>query len=45
LRAAVALILGTLYANRENVAPVEMKEIPQTARWLLEKYSWKRWRS
>jgi len=45
LKAAVALIVGTLYANRETVAPVEMREIPFTARWLLEKFEVKRWRS
>ncbi|MCE9635072.1 MAG: head-tail connector protein [Planctomycetes bacterium] len=35
IRRAVLLVVGTLYANRETVAPVAMQEIPHTAEWLL----------
>jgi uncharacterized phiE125 gp8 family phage protein len=35
IRAAVLLIVGTLYANRETVAPVSMQPIPHSAEWLL----------
>ena len=29
------LIVGTLYANRETVAPVAIQEVPHSAEWLL----------
>jgi uncharacterized phiE125 gp8 family phage protein len=32
---AVLLVVGTLYANRETVAPVAMTAIPHSAEWLL----------
>jgi uncharacterized phiE125 gp8 family phage protein len=35
VRRAVLLLVGTLYANRETVAPTAMQEIPHTAEWLL----------
>ena len=35
IRAAILLIVGTLYANRETVAPVAMHSIPDSAEWLL----------
>ena len=38
IRRAVLLLVGTLYANRETVAPVAMQEVPQTATWLLGPY-------
>ena len=38
IRRAVLLLVGTLYANRETVAPVAMQQIPQTAEWLLGPY-------
>ena len=38
IRRAVLLLVGTLYANRETVAPVAMQEIPHTAQWLLGPY-------
>lgn len=38
IRRAVLLLVGTLYANRETVAPVAMQPIPQTAEWLLGPY-------
>ena len=38
IRRAVLLLVGTLYANRETVAPVAMQPVPQTAEWLLGPY-------
>ena len=38
IRRAVLLLVGTLYANRETVAPVAMQQVPQTAEWLLGPY-------
>ena len=38
IRRAVLLVVGTLYANRETVAPVAMQQVPQTAEWLLGPY-------
>jgi len=38
VKQAVLLIVGTLYANRETVAPVAMSEIPHSAEWLLGPY-------
>ena len=38
IKRAVLLLVGTLYANRESVAPVAMHEIPQSAIWLLSPY-------
>ena len=38
IRRAVLLLVGTLYANRETVAPVAMQAIPHTAEWLLGPY-------
>lgn len=38
IRRAVLLLVGTLYANRETVAPVAMQEVPHTAQWLLGPY-------
>jgi uncharacterized phiE125 gp8 family phage protein len=38
IRRAVLLLVGTLYANRETVAPTAMQEIPHTASWLLGPY-------
>jgi uncharacterized phiE125 gp8 family phage protein len=38
IRRAVLLLVGTLYANRETVAPVAMQDVPQTATWLLGPY-------
>lgn len=35
IKSAVLLIVGTLYANRETVAPTDMREIPHSAEWLL----------
>lgn len=35
IQRAVLLLVGTLYANRETVAPVAMQAIPHTAEWLL----------
>ena len=35
IRRAVVLLVGTLYANRETVAPTAMQPIPHTAEWLL----------
>jgi len=35
IKSAVLLIVGTLYANRETVAPTAMQEIPHNAEWLL----------
>jgi uncharacterized phiE125 gp8 family phage protein len=35
IKRAVLLIVGTLYANRETVAPTAMQEIPHSAEWLL----------
>jgi len=35
IRRAVLLLVGTLYANRETVAPTQMQTIPHTAEWLL----------
>jgi len=43
LRAAVLLIVGTLYANRETVAPVSMQPIPHSAEWLMGPYRVLRW--
>jgi uncharacterized phiE125 gp8 family phage protein len=43
LRAAVLLIVGTLYANRETVAPVNMQPIPHSAEWLMGPYRVLRW--
>ena len=43
IRAAVLLIVGTLYANRETVAPVAMQPIPHSAEWLLGPYRVLRW--
>ena len=43
IRAAVLLILGTLYANRETVAPVSMQPIPHSAEWLLGPFRVLRW--
>lgn len=38
IRRAVLLLVGTLYANRETVAPTAMQEVPHTAAWLLGPY-------
>jgi uncharacterized phiE125 gp8 family phage protein len=38
IKQAVLLLVGTLYANRETVAPVAMQPIPHTAEWLLGPY-------
>jgi uncharacterized phiE125 gp8 family phage protein len=38
IRRAVLLIVGTLYANRETVAPVAMQQVPHSAEWLLGPY-------
>jgi uncharacterized phiE125 gp8 family phage protein len=38
IRRAVLLLVGTLYANRESVAPVAMHEVPHTVEWLLGPY-------
>ena len=38
IRRAVLLIVGTLYANRETVAPVAMHPVPHAAEWLLGPY-------
>lgn len=38
IRRAVLLLVGTLYANRESVAPVAMQEVPHTVQWLLGPY-------
>ena len=35
IKRAVLLLVGTLYANRETVAPTTMQAIPHTAEWLL----------
>ncbi|MCE9635801.1 MAG: head-tail connector protein [Planctomycetes bacterium] len=35
VKRAVLLLVGTLYANRESVAPTNMQPIPHTAEWLL----------
>ena len=35
IRRAVLLLVGTLYANRETVAPTAMQGVPHTAEWLL----------
>ncbi|MCE9635595.1 MAG: head-tail connector protein [Planctomycetes bacterium] len=35
VKRAVLLLVGTLYANRESVAPTTMQPIPHTAEWLL----------
>jgi uncharacterized phiE125 gp8 family phage protein len=43
IRAAVLLIVGTLYANRETVAPVAMQPIPHSAEWLLGPHRVLRW--
>lgn len=43
IRAAVLLIVGTLYANRETVAPVSMQPIPHSAEWLMGPYRVVRW--
>ena len=40
---AVLLIVGTLYANRETVAPVAMQAVPQSAEWLLGPLTVRRW--
>jgi uncharacterized phiE125 gp8 family phage protein len=38
IKRAVLLFVGTLYANRESVAPTALQEIPHTAEWLLGPY-------
>lgn len=38
IKRAILLVVGTLYANRETVAPVSMQAIPHTAEWLLGPY-------
>ncbi len=38
IKRAVLLIVGTLHANRETVAPVAMQPIPHAADWLLSPY-------
>ncbi len=38
IRRAVLLVVGTLFANRETVAPVAMQPIPHAAEWLLGPY-------
>ena len=38
VRRAVLLVVGTLYANRETVAPVAMQPVPHAAEWLLAPY-------
>jgi uncharacterized phiE125 gp8 family phage protein len=38
IKRAVLLIVGSLYANRESVAPVTMSEIPQSATWMLSPF-------
>ena len=38
IKRAVLLVVGTLYANRETVAPVAMQPIPHAAEWLLGPY-------
>jgi uncharacterized phiE125 gp8 family phage protein len=43
LKSGILLLVGTLYANRETVAPVEMREIPQSAAWIFEKFRVVRW--
>ncbi|MCG3135063.1 MAG: hypothetical protein HMLKMBBP_02566 [Planctomycetes bacterium] len=35
VKRAVLLLVGTLYANRESVAPTVMQAVPHTAEWLL----------
>jgi uncharacterized phiE125 gp8 family phage protein len=38
IRRAVLLLVGTLYANRETVAPTAMQPVPHSAEWLLGPY-------
>jgi uncharacterized phiE125 gp8 family phage protein len=38
IKSAILLLVGTLYANRESVAPVEMRTIPHNVEWLLGPY-------
>lgn len=38
IRQAVLIIAGTLYMNRESVAPTAMQAVPQSAEWLLGPY-------
>lgn len=38
LQAAVALMLGYRYENRENISAIDLKEIPMGARFILEQY-------
>ena len=38
IKRAVLQLVGTLYANRESVAPVALHEIPQGALWMLSPY-------
>ncbi len=38
IKRAILLVVGTLYANRETVAPTAMQEIPHSAEWLLGPY-------
>ena len=38
INAAVLLIVGHLYANREATAPAGMAELPMGAQWLLQPY-------
>ena len=38
IKRAVLLIVGSLYANRETIAPVTMSEIPQSATWMLSPF-------
>ena len=43
IKRAVLLIVGTLYANRETIAPVAMQQVPQSAEWLLGPHRVLRW--
>jgi uncharacterized phiE125 gp8 family phage protein len=38
VQSAILLILGHLYENREDTAPITIEEIPMGAKWLLRPY-------
>lgn len=43
IKRGVLTIVGTLYANRESVAPVAMQPVPQSAEWILGPHRVLRW--
>jgi uncharacterized phiE125 gp8 family phage protein len=42
VKRAILLLVGTLYANRESVAPVQMAELPHSVEWLLGRHAVRR---